>query len=180
MFNFFKKEKTANTQPVKEKPIDNKSSMPEQFKNNDNGCYDYKSEVDKHLIEGAMKAFEKNGNTLTEEMKMEIIKAYHFGETIPDIDSMNANASPSKNGLFPNEILMLDYSRKYKTNNNDFPGFWLYEYGVKQPQELLKSLENRGFIISGDVEDALVQLKVADIKAELTALGLTTTGKKWN
>lgn len=55
-------------------------------------------------------------------------------------------ATPSKGGLDPHEILMLDYADTYKTSNNTFQRFWYSQYSVTDPQSILDSLSERGFI----------------------------------
>lgn len=51
----------------------------------------------------------------------------------PDIVPLNVllkKAVPTKRGLYPHEILMLDYAHTFSTSsrNNHFQGFWYYEY----------------------------------------------------
>lgn len=89
-----------------------------------------------------------------------------------------ADYHPSNNGLYPDEILMLFMASKYKTGNNDFPRYWEYNYKIKNPQEILTSLENRGFIQQGGLKETLSSLMVNDLKEELSANGLKTSGKK--
>lgn len=52
---------------------------------------------------------------------------------IPSLQDLVATATPSEQGLYPHEILMLNYASTYKTSGNTFQGFWLYEYGVNDP-----------------------------------------------
>lgn len=86
--------------------------------------------------------------------------------------------APSRQGLFPQEILMLSYAPTYKISGNQFPEFWRYKYSVTDPQGLLQSLCERGFLAVGDLRTTLSQLKVAELKAELKAVGAPTSGKK--
>lgn len=88
-------------------------------------------------------------------------------------------ATPSKQGLYPHEILMLHYANTYKVGGgNSFQNFWLYQYSVENPQTVLDSLLSRGFLTSGDLKSALERQKVIDLKTELQAIGEKTTGKK--
>lgn len=98
-------------------------------------------------------------------------------EIVP-IEVLLNKATKSKRGLYPHEILMLDYAHTYNTSNNYFQGFWLYQYSVKEPQKILQSLETRGFIVAGDLKSALTHITVADLKKELQSIGQKVTGKK--
>lgn len=86
--------------------------------------------------------------------------------------------TPSRNGLYPEEILMLSYAPTYKLSGNQFPEFWASEYSVTDPQGLLQSLLDRGFLAVGDLQATLSHLKVTELKAELKSIGAPTSGKK--
>ncbi len=88
------------------------------------------------------------------------------------------HAYKSANGLYPHEILMLTYAPSFKTSNNSFQGFWIYEYSVTNPQTILDSLYSRGFICLADVRSSLKKLVVADLKELLSKVGQKTSGKK--
>lgn len=101
----------------------------------------------------------------------------------PDIVPLNVllkKAVPTKRGLYPHEILMLDYAHTFSTSsrNNHYQGFWYYEYSVEHPGAVLKSLEKRGFIQPGDLRSAIQNLTVPMIKKELKAIGQKVSGKK--
>ena len=87
-------------------------------------------------------------------------------------------ATPSKNGLFPHELMMLNYANSYNTNSNSFQSFWEYQYYVEDPKELLNSLEERGFIKIGDIKNTLENKKLSIIKEDLKKYGLKVSGKK--
>ncbi len=98
---------------------------------------------------------------------------------IVPLETLLKMATPSKQGLYPHEILMLHYANTYKVGGgNSFQNFWLYQYSVENPQIVLDSLLSRGFLTSGDLKSALERQKVVDLKAELQAVGEKTTGKK--
>lgn len=99
-------------------------------------------------------------------------------EGIPTLASRIKNAFPSSNGLYPHEILMLDYASSYKTSGNSFQNFWKWNYSVLAPQSVLNSLFERGFICRGNAASALKRFVVADLKALLTQKGAKATGKK--
>jgi hypothetical protein len=97
----------------------------------------------------------------------------------PPLEELLKDAIPSKNGLYPHEILMLDYANTYKVSgDNHFQGFWLYQYSVKEPQTVLKSLYDRGFITEGGLQETLNRLTLPVLKEELKSLGLKVSGKK--
>lgn len=99
-------------------------------------------------------------------------------EGIPTLASRIENAFPSSNGLYPHEILMLDYASSYKTSGNAFQNFWKWNYSVLDPQSVLDSLFERGFICRGDATSALKRFVVADLKVLLAQKSAKTTGKK--
>ena len=88
------------------------------------------------------------------------------------------SATPSKQGLYPHEIMMLEYAPHFKTSNNRFQNFWYWQYSVTDPQSVLDSLFNREFIQVGDLRSALEKLKLPEIKEELKQLNQKVTGKK--
>lgn len=88
------------------------------------------------------------------------------------------NSTASSRGLFPHEILMLTYAHSFAQSGNSFQGFWYYQYHVKNPQEILNSLEERGFIKPGSLEATLEHEPVVTLKSELKSMGLKQTGKK--
>mgnify|MGYP003297784421 FL=1 len=85
---------------------------------------------------------------------------------------------PSKQGLYPHEIMMLDYAHTFKISNNTFQNFWYWQYSITEPQKVLDSLYDRGFIRSGELRSALEKLSLAEIKEELKQLNQKVTGKK--
>lgn len=96
----------------------------------------------------------------------------------PPLEELLKTAVASKQGLYPHEIIMLEYAPSYKTANNSFQQFWFYQYSVKEPQKILDSLFDRGFIKIGDLKSALEKLKIPEIKDELKAIEQKVTGKK--
>ena len=94
---------------------------------------------------------------------------FHIDRQPPDIIPLNVllkKAVPTKRGLYPHEILMLDYAHTYSTDlkHQHFQEFWYYDYSVKHPAKVLKSLEERGFIKPGDLQSAIQRLTVPVIK----------------
>lgn len=109
---------------------------------------------------------------------MQVTVTLGVSNEIPSLNDLIAAATPSTQGLYPHEILMLNYASTYKTSGNIFQGFWLYEYGVNNPQAVLESLLDRGFITIGGTKDTLQRQTVSTLKMELSKIGAKTTGKK--
>ena len=87
-------------------------------------------------------------------------------------------AIPSNRGLYPHELFMLSLAYRYKTDGNEFLRFWRTSYGVDNPQLILDSLCERGFIEPADVITTIENWKTDDIKRELKKHGLKISGKK--
>lgn len=87
---------------------------------------------------------------------------------------------PSTNGLYVAEIMLLEYCsyRKYPKPKSGYPGFWWFEYGIRDVGSALKGLENRGFIRFEPMYNALSALKVSDLKTILSEAGISAVGKK--
>ena len=99
---------------------------------------------------------------------------------ISDLSSLIKDAIPSKNGLYPHEILMLYYASNYKTtlNDNIYQSFWLDKYYVDNPTTILKSLVARGFINIGDISQTIEKLTMSELKANLASINQKTNGSK--
>lgn len=80
--------------------------------------------------------------------------------------------------LTPAELLMLHYADIFTDNNNRFQGFWNYRYNISDPQQLLSTLQRKGYIAEGDTAYQLQHLSTAEIKRHLSDNGLKTSGKK--
>lgn len=87
-------------------------------------------------------------------------------------------AVASKHGLYPHEVLLLDYAGSYYTEGNSFQGFWWYRYGVRDVNKCLHSLLDRGFLKVGDLQSAIEKETAAVLKKELKKYGLKVSGKK--
>ena len=97
---------------------------------------------------------------------------------IPPLEARLRTATPSKQGLYPHEILMLSYAHTYKISQNTFQEFWNSLYSVTRPQSVLVSLNERDFLAVGNLRATIEHLKVSELKEELQAIGAKTTGKK--
>lgn len=107
-----------------------------------------------------------------------IKKEFPRSKEIPSLESRLKNCVPSQNGLFPHELLMLSYAHTFKQSNNTFQGFWEYKYSVIDPQKVLNSLEERGFIVKNNLDETLSRTKVSELKELLKTANEKTTGKK--
>lgn len=87
---------------------------------------------------------------------------------------------PSERGLYVAEILLLEYCRKgaYPNPKMGYPGFWWFEYGIRDVGHALKSLEQRGFIRMSSVRESVGSLMVAELKELLKEAHSPVSGKK--
>jgi len=150
LFDLFKKKDKTDVAP-KVTPV--KTSVPESEKK----FYQPDSYYTDVVAEGT--AFERRVITFEERKK---------------------TAIPSKRGLYPAEILLLEYCSKgtYPGPKNGYPGFWWFAYGIRDVGAALKSLEERGYIAWGSVRDAVGGFTVVQLKDLLTSQNMPTTGKK--
>lgn len=67
---------------------------------------------------------------------------------------------------------------KYPKPKYGYPGFWWFEYGIRDVGNMLKSLEQRGFLQMGPYNEYLDELKVIELKQLLKKFKLPVTGRK--
>jgi hypothetical protein len=104
---------------------------------------------------------------------------YDKSERVTPVRKLIREAVPTKYGLYPHELLALEYATKYYTDElSGYPGFWWEGYGVRDMPALYSSLYRRGFIAVGGVLEALRKATAADIGAALKTCGLKQAGKK--
>lgn len=94
------------------------------------------------------------------------------------LNELLETAIPSRQGLYPHEILMLEYAPHFKTSDNSFQNFWYWQYSVTDPQSVLNSLFERGFINVGNLRSAIEHLKLPEIKDNLRQINQKVSGKK--
>ena len=89
---------------------------------------------------------------------------------------------PSRNGLFVAEILLLEYCKKgaYPKSDKKYPSFWWYEYGIKDVDHMLQSLEKRGYLRWAAPSETLHTLKLDQLKKIISDNGMTAKGNKAN
>ena len=87
---------------------------------------------------------------------------------------------PTTNGLYVGEVLLLEYCSygKYPKPASGYPGFWWFEYGIRDVGHMLESLEKRGYLEWCSAEQGLAALKVDELKQILEHNGLSVSGKK--
>lgn len=71
-----------------------------------------------------------------------------FEKKVTPFQERKTISFPSKRGLYVAEILLLEYCSygTYPHPKNGYPGFWWFEYGIRNVGYYLHELENRGFI----------------------------------
>jgi len=99
-------------------------------------------------------------------------------EEIVPAEKRMQNAIVSKHGLYPHEVLVLDYAHSYYTEGNSYQGFWWYRYGVRDVDKCLRSLIERGFLGIGDLQSAIALENATVLKEELKKHRLKVSGKK--
>jgi hypothetical protein len=103
-----------------------------------------------------------------------------FERKVVTFEERKKTAIPSSRGLYPAEILLLEYCSKgtYPGPKNGYPGFWWFAYGIRYVGAALKSLEDRGYIAFASAKDSVKSFTVQQLKDLLAAKGQSTTGKK--
>jgi hypothetical protein len=103
-----------------------------------------------------------------------------FESKVITFEERKKTAIPSKRGLYPAEILLLEYCTygNYPGPKNGYPGLWWFEYGIRDVGAALRSLESRGFIALGSPFESLSGLTLAELKEILSSKGYETKGKK--
>lgn len=103
-----------------------------------------------------------------------------FESSVISFDERKKTCIPSNRGLYVAEILLLEYCSQgdYPRPRNGYPGFWWFEYGVRDVGLVLKSLEQRGFIYLKSIKDSADCLHTSELKKILSAHGKSSSGKK--
>lgn len=103
-----------------------------------------------------------------------------FERKVITFEERKITAIPSDRGLYPAEILLLEYCAKgtYPYPKNGYPGFWWFEYGIRDIGAALASLEKRGFITFAPAKESVKDFTIPQLKVLLSAQEQSTTGKK--
>lgn len=109
-----------------------------------------------------------------------VFEGTQFEKQVITFEERKKISFPSSRGLYVAEILLLEYCSygTYPQPKNGYPGFWWFEYGVKDVEAVLKSLEKRGFIRYASAKERLPSLTVAELKKILESFSLPVNGKK--
>lgn len=102
------------------------------------------------------------------------------GADVITFEERKKTSTISRNGLYVAEILLLQYVSygTYPHPNNGYPGFWWFEYGIRNVGARLQSLEERGFIRISTPLENVSRLTVPQLKEILNAFDLPINGKK--
>lgn len=95
-----------------------------------------------------------------------------------DFNTLINEAYPSKNGLYPHEILVLKYASTYFIGETNFQKFWLSDYGVRDVNKILKKLTNKGFLRETSIEEILEKETIKKLKELLKKHNLKVSGNK--
>ena len=89
-----------------------------------------------------------------------------FEKSVVTFDERKKTSSPTKNGLYVPEVLLLYYCKKgdYPKPKNGYPGFWWFEYGIRDVGTVLKSLAIRGFIELNNDKYCLTELGKSELQ----------------
>lgn len=90
----------------------------------------------------------------------------------------SSGISPDHHGLLPVEVLMLSYAHQYTESTTEYQGFWDYAYGISDPNAMLRSLADRGFLRLGGVPEAMEVETAVSLKEVLREYGLKVSGRK--
>ena len=103
-----------------------------------------------------------------------------MGHRVITFEERKKTCIPSERGLYVAEILLLDYCQKgkYPKPDSGYPGFWWFEYGIRDVGHALESLRERGFIEPMPLMQSVGSLNVADLKKLLRRYGGPVSGKK--
>lgn len=102
------------------------------------------------------------------------------GDEILPFEQRKKTQKPSARGLYPAEIMLLQYCTfgSYPFPRNGYPGLWWYKYGIRDVISYLGSLEARGFLRRSTIDESLKKYQIAELQEILSAHGLETKGKK--
>lgn len=99
-------------------------------------------------------------------------------EALMPKSTVHIKGKPDTNGLYPSELIMLSFAKRYKTNETNFPAYLGNMYGIDNPKEMLKTLQANGYIEIGSAIDVLASFKVSELKEMASPFGIEAKGKK--
>ena len=82
------------------------------------------------------------------------------------LEARKRRAVPTKRGLYPHELLLLYFAPTFFSEKslNHFPAAWREAYTLKYPQEVLHSLEKRGFLEPAPALTCLKALPLPELR----------------
>lgn len=103
-----------------------------------------------------------------------------FEQKVITFEERKKSSYPSRSGLYVAEILLLEYVSygTYPHPKNGYPGFWWFEYGIRNVGAALKSLEERGYIEYASTAYNLSKMTVAELKELASNFSVKVSGKK--
>lgn len=103
-----------------------------------------------------------------------------YGRKVITFEERKEISYSSRRGLYVAEILLLNYCTfgTYPKPKNGYPGFWWFEYGIRDVGRALKSLEQRDFIQMEPLANSLHRMTVSELRELLQFCGFDTKGKK--
>lgn len=116
--------------------------------------------------------------------KDEYYSYYAYGDSDADrlitFEERKSKSYPSAAGLYVAEIMLLEYVSygTYPKPSKGYPGFWWFQYGIRDIGHVLESMAQRGFIQWASKENRVNHLTVAELKELLGRFQLQTSGSK--
>lgn len=95
-----------------------------------------------------------------------------------NLENLIQKSYPSKNGLYPHEILVLKYAPTYFIGETNFQKFWLHDYGIKDLNKILNKLLNKGFLCETTIYESLERETLISLKEILKKHNLKISGNK--
>jgi hypothetical protein len=125
-------------------------------------------QIELPLAEDVESPSAEDDGSLSVQDSSELAKTFY---EVPD-------TSITASGLYPHEVLILDFADTFFVDQEDFPTFWRREYGILQMPKLLASLVDRGFLIEAPMKITLEAATVPALKQALKKSAKTVGGKK--
>lgn len=103
-----------------------------------------------------------------------------IGDTPLPIEKRLQGMKPLCDGLYPHEVLAIDYAPYCNSKEDNYVTYWEYQYGINNSElrKIFNSLLDRNYIELGTITDAINMATVPVIKEELKKRGLKVSGKK--
>ena len=96
----------------------------------------------------------------------------------PVIEEGEYGNHPSKNGLCPKDAVVLFLITNYKVTEKNFPGYFVYSYGINDIFDRIAFLQDKGMLRVGTKAEDIEKMTVPKLKEIAKKYGLKTSGKK--